>query len=51
MQKLSSMQPSTWNKPPNNLKSTTCVNCFKLDIKKYFLQKLSEAEADIYTYI
>ena len=26
------------------------VNCFKDDIKKYFLKKLGETEADIYSY-
>ena len=42
--------PSAWNKLPNNLKTTTSVNCFKHDIKKCFLQKLSETEEDISSY-
>ena len=50
MQSLSYVGPNTWNKLPNNLKTTTSVNCFKHDIKKYFLKKLSETEADIYSY-
>ena len=50
MQSLSYVGPSTWNKLPNNLKTATSVNYFKHDIKKYLLQKLSEAEADIYSY-
>ena len=50
MQSLSYVGPSTWNKLPNNLKTATSVNCFKPDIKKYFLKKLSETEADIYSY-
>ena len=50
MQSLSYVGPSTWNKLPNNLKTATSVNCFKHDIKKYFLKKLSETEADIYSY-
>ena len=48
MQSLLYVGPSTWNKLPNNLKTATSVNCFKHDIKKYFLKKLSETEADIY---
>ena len=51
MQSLSHVGPSsTWNKLPNNLKTATSLNCFKHDIKKYFLKKLSETEADIYSY-
>ena len=48
MQSLTYVGPSTWNKLPNNLKTATGVNCFKHSIKKYFLKKLSETEADIY---
>ena len=47
---LSYIGPSTWNKFPNNLKTATSVNCFKNDIKKHFLKKLSETEANIYSY-
>ena len=50
MQSLSFVGSSTWNKLPNNLKTATSVNCFKHDIKKYFLKKLGETEADIYSY-
>ena len=50
MQSLSYVGPSTWNKLPNNLKTTTSINCLKHDIKKYFLKKLGETEADIYSY-
>ena len=50
MQSLLYIGPSTWNKFPNNLKTATRINCFKHDIKKYFLKKLSETEADIYSY-
>ena len=50
MQSLSYVGPSTWNKLPNNLKTTTSLNSFKRDIKKYFLKKLSETETDIYSY-
>ena len=42
---------STWIKLSNELKTTTNVNCFKHDRKKYFLKKLSETEADIYSYV
>ena len=45
---LSDVGPSTWKTLPNNLKTATNVNCFTQDIKKYFLKKLSETEADIY---
>ena len=50
MQSLSYVVPSTWNKLPNNHKTATNVNCLKHDIKKHFLKKLSETEADIYSY-
>ena len=50
MQSLSNVGPSTWNKLPNNLKTATSAYCFKHDIKKYFLKKLGETEADIYSY-
>ena len=41
---------SAWNKLPANLKNTTNINCFKHNIKKYFLKKLSETETHIYSY-
>ena len=50
MQSLSYVGPSTWNKLPNNLKTATRENCFKHDIKKYFLKKLGETETDICSY-
>ena len=50
MQRLSYVGPSTWNKLLNNLKTATSVNCFNHDIKKDFLKKLGETEADIYSY-
>ena len=50
MQSLSYVGPSTWNKLPNNLKTAVSVNCFEHDIKKCFLKKLGETEADIYSY-
>ena len=50
MQSLSYVGPSTWNNFPNNLETATNVNYFKHDIKKYFLKKLSDTEADIYSY-
>ena len=38
MQSLPYIGPGTWNKLPNNLnKTATSVNCFKYNIKKYFL--------------
>ena len=33
---------------PSNLKAATSIDYFKQDIKKYFLNKLSDTEADIY---
>ena len=50
IQSLSHLGPNTWNKLPNNLKTATSVNCFKHDIKKYCLKKLSETEMDSYRY-
>ena len=50
MQSLSHVGPSPWKELSKNLKNVTSVNCFKHDIKKYFLKKLSETEADIYSY-
>ena len=50
MQSLSYVGPSTWNKLTNNLKTKTSVCSFKRDIKKYLLKKLSEAEAEIYSF-
>ena len=51
MQSLSYVGPSTWNKLSDNIKTTTSVNCFKHNIKKYFLMKLSETGVDIYSYV
>ena len=51
MQCLSYVGPITWNNFPNHLKNGTTVNCFKHDIRKCFLKKLSETEADIHSYI
>ena len=51
MQLLSYVGPSTRNKLRYNLKTAISVYCFKHDIKKYFLKKLSDAEADSYSYI
>ena len=39
MQSLSYIGPSTWNKLANNRKTATSINCFKHNIKKYFLKK------------
>ena len=50
MQSFSYLGPSTWNKLPNNFKTTNSVNSFKHDIKKYFHKKLGEVEAVIYSY-
>ena len=47
MQSLSYVGSSTWKKLPNTLKTATSV----LSIyKKYFLKKLGETEADIYSH-
>ena len=47
---LSYVGPNTWNNLPDNLKSPTSVNSFKHYIKKYFLEKLGNVKADIYSY-
>ena len=44
---LSYVGPSSWSKLSNNLRIAIIVNCFKKDIEKYFLKKLSKTEADI----
>ena len=49
MQSLLYVGPSTWNKLSNNLKTATSINCFKHDFKQYFLKKLGENEAVIYS--
>ena len=51
MQSSSYVKPSTWKKLGNNLKTATSVNCFKHDINKHVLMKLSKTEADIYSYL
>ena len=50
IQSLSYVGPNTWKSFPDNLKSATSVNSFKHRIKEYFLKKLGNAEADIYSY-
>ena len=50
MQSILYIGPSTLNKLPNNLKIATNVNRFKHVIKKYFLNKLSDTDVDIYSY-
>ena len=49
MQSLLYVGPSTWNKLSNDLKTATSINCFKHDFKQYFLKKLGENEAVIYS--
>ena len=50
IQSLSYVGPNTSNSLPDNLKSATSVNSFKHYIKEYFLKKLGNVEADIYSY-
>ena len=50
MQSLSHIEPSSWNKLANNIKTAPSVNCFKHDIKQYFLKKLIKTKADIYSH-
>ena len=50
IQSLSYVGPNTWNSLPDNLKSATSVNSFKHYSKEYFLKKLDNIEADIYSY-
>ena len=42
--------PDTWNMLPGNLKSATSVISFRHYIKEYFLKKLLDVKADIYSY-
>ena len=50
IQNLSYKGPNTWNTLSDNLKSATTVNSFKHYIKEYFLKKLRNIAADIYSY-
>ena len=50
IQSLSYVRPNTWNSLPNNLKPATSVNSLRHYIKEYFLKKLGNVEADIYSY-
>ena len=51
IQILSYVGPNTWNSLLDNLQSATSVNSFKHYIQEYFLKKVSNAEADIYSHI
>ena len=37
---LSYIGPSIWNKLPSSMKKTLCLNTFKHDVKKHYLQEL-----------
>ena len=50
MQSFLYIVPSTWIKLHNNLKTATSGNCFKHNIKKYFLKELGETDVGIYIY-
>ena len=50
MQSFSYAGPSAWIKLHDNLKTATSVNCFKHNIKKYFLKELGETDVGIYIY-
>ena len=50
IQSLSYVVLNTWNSLPDNLKSATSVNSFRDYTKEYFLKKLGDVEADIYSY-
>ena len=47
---LSYIEHSAWNNLSDNFDSATDVNFFNHNIKKYFLEKLGEVEADIYNF-
>ena len=47
MQSLTYVEARTWNKLLNDLKIVTSINCFKLNFKKYYFNKLSDTEGDI----
>ena len=49
LQSLPYVWPNTCNSLPGNLKYATSVNSFK-HTKEYFLQKVDNIEADIYSY-
>ena len=50
IQSLSYVEPNTWNSLSGPLKYATSVNSFKHYIKEYFLKKLGNVEANIYSY-
>ena len=51
MQSSLNVGPNTWNKLPDNLTTATTIDCFKHNIKKYSLKKLSDTAKDIYCYV
>ena len=50
IQSLSNVEPNTWTSIPDNWKSATSANSFKHYIKEYFLKKLGNVQANIYSY-
>ena len=50
IQILSYVGLNTWNSLLDNLQSATSINSFKHNIQEYFLKKVSNAEADIYSH-
>ena len=50
IQSFSYVGPNIWNSLPDNLKSATSANSFKHYIEEYYLKKLGNFEADIYSY-
>ena len=50
IQNLSYVGVSTWSSFSDNLKYAISVNSFKINIMKYSLKKLGDAEADLYSF-
>ena len=47
---LSYIAPTIWNGLPNSLKATECLNTYKHEVKKHFLDRMKSRERNICSY-
>ena len=47
---LSYIAPTIWNGLPNSLKATECLNTYKHEVKKHFLDRLKNRERNLCSY-
>ena len=47
---LSYIAPTIWNGLPNSLKATECLNTYKHEVKKHFLDRMKNRERNICSY-